>query len=62
MGKFHVFKDKGGSFRWRLVSPNGKIIADSAEGYTTRQACLEGIDAVKRCAPEAEVVSDAPGA
>jgi len=58
MGKFHVFKDKGGAFRWRLVAPNGNIIADSAEGYSSKQACLEGIATVKRYAAAAEVVED----
>jgi uncharacterized protein YegP (UPF0339 family) len=58
MAKFHIFKDKGGDFRWRLVAPNGKIIADSAEGYTTKQACQDGIASVKRYAGAAEITED----
>jgi hypothetical protein len=61
MGRFHVFTDAGGAFRWRLVAPNGKIIADSGEGNTSKQSCLEGIAAVKKFAAQAEIVSAAPG-
>jgi len=60
MGKFHVFTDSKGAFRWRLVSPNGKIIADSGESYTSKQSCLEGIAAVKTYAAQAEIVTDGP--
>jgi uncharacterized protein YegP (UPF0339 family) len=36
MWKFQVYRDRAGEFRWRLVAPNGNIIADSGEGYETR--------------------------
>ena len=54
-GKFEVYKDKSGQFCFRLVAPNGEIIAVS-EAYTTKQKCLQGIEAVKKYAPEAEIV------
>jgi uncharacterized protein YegP (UPF0339 family) len=56
MYKFEVYKDKAGEFRWRLVAPNGKSIADSGEGYSSKQACLDGIASVKQNAPGAQVV------
>lgn len=31
-----VYEDAAGEFRWRLVGRNGRILADSAEGYTSR--------------------------
>ncbi len=34
--KFVVFRDAGLLWRWRLVSRNGKIIADSGEGYESK--------------------------
>jgi uncharacterized protein YegP (UPF0339 family) len=34
--KFHVYQDKIGDWRWRLVARNGKVIADSGEGYKSR--------------------------
>jgi uncharacterized protein YegP (UPF0339 family) len=56
MYKFEVYKDKGGEYRWRLVAPNGKSIADSGEGYSSKQACLDGIASVKQHAAAAEIV------
>ena len=35
--KFKVYQDGEGDGRWRLVSKNGRIVADSAEGYQTEQ-------------------------
>ncbi len=45
--KYNIFKDKAGEWRWRLVATNGKIIADSGEGYNNKADCLHGIDLVK---------------
>jgi uncharacterized protein YegP (UPF0339 family) len=30
-------------WRWRLKSANHRIVADSGEGYVSKQGCLEGI-------------------
>jgi len=53
---FEVYEDREGKWRWRLVHDNGNIIADSGEGYATRQKCEEGIASVKENAGGAEVV------
>jgi len=45
--KFHVYKDTAGEWRWRLKAAKGKIIADSGEGYKSKQSCKEGIELVK---------------
>ena len=37
--KFEIYKDKRGEWRWRLKAPNGRIMADSAEGYKTKDWC-----------------------
>jgi len=50
--KFEVYADKAGEFRFRLKARNGQIIATS-EGYKTKAACLNGIESVKKNAPEA---------
>ncbi len=52
--KFEVYKDSKGEYRFRLKAPNGEIIAAS-EGYTSKQACLNGIDAIKKYALNANV-------
>ena len=53
--KFEVYKDKAGEFRFRLKARNGEIIA-VGEGYKSKAGCLNGIDSIKRNAPDAEVV------
>lgn len=55
--KFELYVDKAGEFRFRLKARNGKIVAVS-EGYTTRAACENGIDSVKKNAADAEVVEE----
>jgi len=54
--RFEVYKDKAGEWRWRLRVINREIIADSGEGYKTRAGCENGIDLVKKYAPDAPVV------
>ena len=54
-GKFEVFKDKSGQYRFRLKAGNGEIIA-TGEAYTTKAACLNGIESIKKNAPDAEIV------
>ncbi len=44
--KFQVYKDNAGKFRFHLYARNGEIIADSSEGYETKDACFNGIDVV----------------
>ncbi|MDT5270456.1 MAG: uncharacterized protein QOH49_2642 [Acidobacteriota bacterium] len=44
---FQVYEDAGGEWRWRLLAGNGRIIADSGEGYRDKQDCLHGIELVK---------------
>ena len=55
--KFEVYTDKAGEFRFRLKARNGEIIATS-EGYKAKASCLNGIESVKKNAPEAEVVTE----
>lgn len=52
--KFEVYEDKAGEFRFRLKAKNGEVIATS-EGYKSKASCLNGIESVKKNAPEAEV-------
>jgi uncharacterized protein YegP (UPF0339 family) len=52
-GRFVLKKDAKGQFRFNLVAGNGEIIA-SSEAYTTKAAAINGIDSVKRNAPDAE--------
>ena len=53
--KFEVYLDKAGEFRFRLKARNGEIIAVS-EGYKALASCMNGIESVKKNAPDAEIV------
>lgn len=55
MAKFELYEDKAGKYRFRLKAGNGEIIA-VGEAYTTKQAAKNGIESVKKNAPNAEVV------
>ena len=35
-GKFELYKDKSGEFRFRLKAGNGEVIATSSESYGPR--------------------------
>jgi len=48
--KFQVFKGTNQQFYYHLKARNGEKIL-SGEGYTTKQACLNGIASVKANAP-----------
>ena len=52
--KFEMYSDKAGEYRFRLKATNGQTIATS-EGYSAKAGCLNGIDSVKRNAPDAEI-------
>ena len=40
-GKFEIYKDKKGEFRFRLKAGNGQIILAS-EGYKAKTSCKNG--------------------
>ena len=53
--KFEVYKDNKGEYRFRLKATNGQIIA-TGEGYAAKASCLNGVESVRRNAPDAPVV------
>ena len=55
--KFEVYLDKAGEYRFRLKATNGQIIA-VGESYTQLSGCLNGIESVKKNAPDAEIVME----
>jgi uncharacterized protein YegP (UPF0339 family) len=54
-GKFEVYKDASGKFRFRLKAGNGEIIA-VGEAYESKTGALNGIESIKKNAAEAEIV------
>ena len=55
--KFEVYMDKAGGYRFRLKAKNGQIIAVS-EGYKAKASCLNGVESVKKNAPDAPIVRE----
>ena len=51
-GKFELYKDSRGEYRFRLKAGNGETIAVS-EGYKSKSGALNGIDSVRRNASDA---------
>jgi uncharacterized protein YegP (UPF0339 family) len=52
--KFVLKKGSTGKFSFTLVATNGQVIATS-EAYESKASAINGIDSVKRNAPNAEV-------
>ena len=55
--KYEIYQDKAGEYRFRLKAANGQVIATS-EGYKAKDGCENGIESVKKNAPEAETVEE----
>ena len=55
--KFEVYTDKAGEFRFHLKARNGEIIA-TGEGYKTKAACLNGVESIRKNAPDAQIVKE----
>lgn len=55
MASFELYQGSDKQYRWRLKSANGQVIATGGEGYVSKAGAQNGIDAVKRDAPSADV-------
>ena len=42
-GKFEIYKDKSGKYRWRLTHTSGMVIAKSGESYPTKVHAIKTI-------------------
>ena len=56
MGKF-LLKQTNTGFKFDLKASNGEVIATS-EVYSSESACKNGIESVRKNAPDAEVVTE----
>ncbi len=55
--EYHLFKDVQSYWRWHLKAANGKIIANSGEGYFNKADCVAAINLVK-ASQGARIVED----
>ena len=53
--KFEMYLDNAGEYRFRLKARNGEIIA-TGESYKAKASCLNGIDSIRRNAPDSPVI------
>ncbi len=53
---FDVYQDSKGEYRWRFVAANGRIVAVSSEGYSSKWGATNSIDIMKGEGPGAPVV------
>lgn len=54
-GKFEVYKDAAGKFRFRLKAGNGEVVA-SGQAYASLAGAKDGCAAVQRAADGASIV------
>ncbi|MEU8637691.1 DUF1508 domain-containing protein [Amycolatopsis sp. NPDC048633] len=54
-GKFEVYQDKAGKFRFRLKAGNGEVVA-VGEAYESKTSAKAGCEAVQRAAAGASIV------
>lgn len=54
-GKFELYEDKAGKFRFRLKAGNGEVVA-TGQGYESMASVKKGVSAVQRAAENAAVV------
>lgn len=54
-GKFELYQDKAGKYRFRLKAGNGQVIA-TGEAYESKAAAENGIESVQKNAPGAPIV------
>ena len=48
MANFEIYKDVDNDFRWRFYANNGRILAESGEGYNNQANCRHSIVVVKQ--------------
>lgn len=48
--RMEIYRDRQRLWRWRLVAANGRIFADSAEGYANRSNAKRAANRVRETA------------
>ena len=48
--KAEIYRDARKEFRWRVRAPNGRVVADGAEGYGNRADCVRMLTMLCRIA------------
>lgn len=59
--KFHIYQDKRGEWRWHLKARNGRIVADSGEGYARKGNAYRAALKMVNGAQDADLIVERPG-
>jgi len=43
-----IYRDRAGEWRWRWRAGNNRVVADSGEGYSSRDAAWRAADSARR--------------
>lgn len=54
--RIELYQDAAGEYRWRLVADNGRVVADSGEGYTRKRDAQRAVQSFRGLAWRAPVV------
>lgn len=52
-GKFQMYRDSKGKYRWRLRAANNEVIATSSGGYHNKSDCEKSIELIRTLSPGA---------
>ena len=56
--KFHLYRDANREWRWRLKASNGRVLADSGEGYKRKGGARKAVEMIRAFSMAAEIVED----
>ena len=56
--KWEVYLDAKGEYRFRLKASNGNIVCITNDGYLSKPACKNGMQAIAKAAVNAEIVQE----
>ena len=54
--KWEIYLDAKGEYRFRLKASNGNIVCITNDGYLSKPACKNGMQAIAKAAANAEIV------
>jgi uncharacterized protein YegP (UPF0339 family) len=54
-GKFEVYRDSAGEYRWRLKAGNGAVIATPGQGYKEKADAEHGIELMRKAGSDAKL-------
>ena len=54
--RFEVYKDKTGTYRWKLLSQNGESVANGGEAYTSKSGAMNAAKKLKDWSKTKDIV------